>query len=88
MELIRVAHPKFRSHLLQEVRKHHWVPHYQQQTPVDVPELATLALKLQINGESFDYVRYTRRMNVVCRSFSTRTPKKRCNCDTTPCLPA
>ena len=55
MELIRVAHPKFRSHLLQEVRKHYWVPHYQQQTPVDVPELGDIGFKkLKINGENFD----------------------------------
>lgn len=55
MELIRVAHPKFRGHLLQEVRKHYWVPHYQQQTPVDVPELGEVGFKkLTINNESFD----------------------------------
>ena len=55
LELIRVAHPKFRGHLLQEVRKHYWVPNYQQQTPVDVPELGDIGFKkLKINNESFD----------------------------------
>lgn len=55
LELIRVAHPKFRHQLLQKVREHYWVPHYQQQTPVDVPELGTIGFKaLRIAGESFD----------------------------------
>tara|TARA_R110002126_G_scaffold16527_27_gene66074 strand:- start:1674 stop:3521 length:1848 start_codon:yes stop_codon:yes gene_type:complete len=55
LELIRVAHPKFRSQLLAEVRKFFWVPHYQLQTPVDVAELGAVGFKeLQINGESFD----------------------------------
>ncbi|KKO48373.1 4-hydroxybutyrate CoA-transferase [Arsukibacterium sp. MJ3] len=55
LELIRVAHPKFRSQLLAEVRKFFWVPHYQLQTPVEVAELGAVGFKeLQINGESFD----------------------------------
>jgi acyl-CoA hydrolase/RimJ/RimL family protein N-acetyltransferase len=55
LELIRVAHPKFRAQLLKQVRTHFWVPHYQQQTPVDVPELGAVGFKtLTINGESFD----------------------------------
>lgn len=55
LELIRVAHPKFRQQLLQQVRKHYWVPHYQQQTPVDVPELGTMGFKkLNFGGEEFD----------------------------------
>ncbi|SNY54619.1 Acyl-CoA hydrolase [Arsukibacterium tuosuense] len=55
LELIRVAHPKFRSQLLAEVRKFYWVPHYQIQTPVEVAELGAVGFKeLQINGESFD----------------------------------
>lgn len=55
LELIRVAHPKFRHQLLQKVREHYWVPNYQQQTPVDVPELGTIGFKaLRIAGENFD----------------------------------
>ncbi|MBV2129429.1 bifunctional acetyl-CoA hydrolase/transferase family protein/GNAT family N-acetyltransferase [Arsukibacterium indicum] len=55
LELIRVAHPKFRSQLLSEVRKFYWVPHYQLQTPVEVAELGAVGFKeLQIDGESFD----------------------------------
>ncbi len=55
LELIRVAHPKFRNQLLAEVRKHYWVPHYQVQTPVDVPELGPVGFKeLSFNGEKFD----------------------------------
>ncbi len=55
LELIRVAHPKFRKQLLEEVRKHYWVPHYQTQTPVEVPELGKVGFKpLTIAGENFD----------------------------------
>ncbi|MDX1677925.1 GNAT family N-acetyltransferase [Arsukibacterium sp.] len=55
LELIRVAHPKFRSQLLAEVRKFYWVPHYQLQTPVEVAELGAVGFKeLQIDSESFD----------------------------------
>lgn len=55
LELIRVAHPKFRPALLEEVRKHYWVPHYQVMTPMDVPELGEVGLKiLHIGGETFD----------------------------------
>jgi acyl-CoA hydrolase/RimJ/RimL family protein N-acetyltransferase len=55
LELIRVAHPKFRAELLAEVRKHYWVPNYQVQTPMEVPELGSVGLKiLNIGGETFD----------------------------------
>ncbi len=55
LELIRVAHPKFRPELLAEVRKHYWVPNYQVMTPMEVPELGTVGLKiLNIGGETFD----------------------------------
>ncbi|RAJ94879.1 GNAT family N-acetyltransferase [Aliidiomarina maris] len=55
LELIRVAHPKFREGLLKDVRKHYWVPHYQQQTPVDVPELGDVGFKeLTIQGHEYD----------------------------------
>ena len=54
LELIRVAHPKFRPELLAEVRKHYWVPNYQVMTPMEVPELGTVGLKiLNIGGETF-----------------------------------
>lgn len=55
LELIRVAHPKFRAQLLEEVRKHYYVPNYQKQTPVEVPELGEIGFKeLFIGGEHFD----------------------------------
>ena len=54
LELIRVAHPKFRSQLLEEVRQHYWVPHYQEKYPTDIPELGAIQLKrLNIQGEKF-----------------------------------
>ena len=54
LELIRVAHPKFRAQLLEEVRKHYWVPHYQEKYPTDIPELGAIQLKrLNIQGETF-----------------------------------
>ncbi len=45
LELIRIAHPKFRDGLLKEVRKHYWVPEYQASTPSSVPELGAIELK-------------------------------------------
>ncbi|MEH8021692.1 MULTISPECIES: bifunctional acetyl-CoA hydrolase/transferase family protein/GNAT family N-acetyltransferase [Rheinheimera] len=55
LELIRVAHPKFRQQLLEEVRKNYWVPHYQLHTPMEVPELGSVGFKeLHIDGEAFD----------------------------------
>lgn len=55
LELIRVAHPKFRQELLEKVQKHFYVPPYQVQTPVDIPELGELGFRhLKIQGESFD----------------------------------
>ncbi|MGI5309081.1 GNAT family N-acetyltransferase [Rheinheimera sp. WS51] len=55
LELIRVAHPKFREQLLEQVRAHYWVPHYQLHPPMEVPELGSVGFKkLDINGEEFD----------------------------------
>jgi len=45
LELIRIAHPKFRDQLLADVRKHYWVPEYQESTPSSVPELGSVELK-------------------------------------------
>ncbi|MDO6841736.1 GNAT family N-acetyltransferase [Paraglaciecola chathamensis] len=55
LELIRVAHPKFREQLLAKVREHYWVPHYQKNYPRDVPELGPLGFKtIQVDNQSFD----------------------------------
>ena len=54
LELIQVAHPDFRDHLLQEVRKHYWVPEYQHQRPTTVPELGIEVKKLQFAGEKYE----------------------------------
>lgn len=45
LELIRIAHPKFRDGLLADVRKHYWVPEYQESTPSSVPELGLVEMK-------------------------------------------
>jgi RimJ/RimL family protein N-acetyltransferase len=45
LELIRIAHPKFRDQLLKDVRKHYWVPEYQEKTPTSVPELGKVEIK-------------------------------------------
>ena len=45
LELIRIAHPKFRDQLLKDVRKHYWVPEYQENTPTSVPELGEVEIK-------------------------------------------
>jgi len=45
LELIRIAHPKFRDELLANVRKHYWVPEYQESSPSSVPELGSVEMK-------------------------------------------
>lgn len=55
LELIQVAHPKFRDELLREVRKHYWVPDYQLQKPTDVPEWGSMEVrKLKLKGERYN----------------------------------
>ena len=55
LELIQVAHPKFRDELLHEVRKHYWVPDYQLQKPTDVPEWGNMEVrKLKLKGERYN----------------------------------
>jgi RimJ/RimL family protein N-acetyltransferase len=54
LELIRVAHPKFRDELLQQIRKQYWVPDFQKQTPTDIPELGELQiLPIHIQNQKF-----------------------------------
>jgi len=54
LELIRIAHPKFREQLLKDVRKNYWVPEYQDNTPTSVPELGSIELKhFTFKGEKF-----------------------------------
>jgi acyl-CoA hydrolase len=54
LELIRVAHPKFREDLLQQIRRHFWVPSYQKQFPTDVQEFGEMQIRLiDIQGEQF-----------------------------------
>lgn len=54
LELIRIAHPKFRDQLLNDVRKHYWVPEYQETSPSSVPELGSIEMKHFI----FDKMKY------------------------------
>ena len=54
LELIRIAHPKFREQLLADVRKHYWVPEYQESSPSSVPELGDVELK-KFTFKSVDY---------------------------------
>ena len=57
LELIRIAHPKFREQLLTDVRNHYWVPEYQESSPSSVPELGTVELK----NFTFNNIDYTLR---------------------------
>jgi len=55
LELIRVAHPKFRDQLLAKVREHYWVPHYQKNYPRGVPELGVIGFKtMTVDNTEFD----------------------------------
>lgn len=54
LELIRIAHPKFRAQLLADVRQHYWVPDYQANTPTDIPELGDIQLRnIHLKDEFF-----------------------------------
>ena len=55
LELIRVAHPKFRATLLEQVRCHYWVPDYQALTPTEVPELGDIQLQ-RITRDGQQYI--------------------------------
>jgi acyl-CoA hydrolase/RimJ/RimL family protein N-acetyltransferase len=55
LELIRIAHPKFRDKLLADVRKHYWVPEYQASTQSSVPELGDVEMK-RFNFANTDYI--------------------------------
>jgi len=60
LELIRVAHPRFRQGLLDSVREHYWVPDYQVKYPTDIAELGDVKLKeINVGGEMF----YLRALN-------------------------
>jgi RimJ/RimL family protein N-acetyltransferase len=54
LELIRIAHPKFRQQLLEAVRQHYWVPDYQTKYPTDIAELGEMQLQeIDIQGDVF-----------------------------------
>ena len=53
LELIRIAHPKFRPSLLKEVRKNFWVPDYQRTVPMEIPELEQQVKPLKIGQSAF-----------------------------------
>ncbi|MFT6268270.1 MAG: acyl-CoA hydrolase [Alphaproteobacteria bacterium] len=54
LELIRVAHPKFREALLQQIRRHLWVPDYQKHFPTDVQEFGEMQIQpIEIHSEQF-----------------------------------
>ncbi len=54
LELIRVAHPKFREQLLKEIRQYYWVPNYQKQFPTDVVEFGDVQIKpIRIDSKKF-----------------------------------
>lgn len=60
LELIRVAHPKFRESLLKEIREEYWVPNHQKRHPTDIPELGDIQLKpIIVDGKTF----YLRALN-------------------------
>ncbi|MBF0310027.1 MAG: GNAT family N-acetyltransferase [Magnetococcales bacterium] len=57
LELIQVAHPKFREELLAQVRSHFWVPNDLQPKETDLEELGPVEMtKIKAGGHKF-YVR-------------------------------
>ncbi len=57
LELIRVAHPKFREDLLKDIRRYYWVPDYQKQFPTDVVEFGEVQIKPFMIDEQKFYLR-------------------------------
>ncbi len=57
LELIQVAHPDFRERLLEEVRKHYWVPSYQKQKPTPVREMGKVEVRKMKFGDDDYYLR-------------------------------
>ena len=56
MELIQIAHPKFRDQLLDDMLKSYKVPAYQRDTPAPVKELGdTEIIRLNIQGEEVEF---------------------------------
>ncbi len=54
MELIQIAHPKFRDQLLDDMVTSYKVPDYQRNTPAPVKELGdTEVIKLEVKGEDY-----------------------------------
>ncbi len=60
LELIRIAHPKFRSLLLKEVRKNYWVPEYQTNTPTSLTEFGSVEFK------EFNFINNKYRLRPLC----------------------
>ncbi|MGQ8364888.1 GNAT family N-acetyltransferase [Glaciecola sp. 1036] len=57
LELLRVAHPKFREELLSQIRQQFWVPNYQKHTPTDIPELGDVQLLKHVIDDDVFYLR-------------------------------
>lgn len=54
LELIQVAHPKFRDQLLEQAREHYHVPSYQKARTNPVPEFGDIEIcKIEIGNEKF-----------------------------------
>ncbi|MDD7986453.1 GNAT family N-acetyltransferase [Lentisphaera marina] len=52
LELIQVAHPKFRDELLAQIREHYWVPAYHASMPHSLKELKST--KMKISGRNYN----------------------------------
>lgn len=89
LELIRVAHPKFREALLRDIRQDLWVPNYQKQYPTDVLEFGEVQIKpIYIDAEQF-YLRPLnpsdeRRLQEFFYSHTKETIRMRYNYDPGP----
>jgi acyl-CoA hydrolase/RimJ/RimL family protein N-acetyltransferase len=54
MELIQIAHPKFRDELLDSVKKSYKVPSYQRNTPIDMKDLGdTEFVRIEVDGKEY-----------------------------------
>jgi len=56
LELIQIAHPKFREDLLKQVREYGWLPAYHQHGSVLIPELGSVELQKLALKDGKEYI--------------------------------
>ncbi|OSM04352.1 GNAT family N-acetyltransferase [Magnetofaba australis] len=78
LELIQVAHPDFRDWLLERVREHFYVPHYQDEQPSKIKDMGDLDMvRLNVKGNKDYFLRPLRPADerLIQEFFYSHTPE-------------